>query len=101
MPGTAKQDDRAASLLRHRDEASAASLDQWLLGLMDGFGARILPVDRTISDVWGRLNAPDPLPAVDSLLAATAVVHDLTLVTRNTADMPSSGVRLLNPFEER
>ena len=47
-----------------------------------------------------RYAAPDPLPAADSLIAATALVHDLTLVTRNVRDMARTGVRLLDPFAE-
>lgn len=59
---------------------------------------RILPVDGRVADMWGRLNVPDPLPAVDGLLAAMATVHDVTLVTRNTSDVARAGVRLLDPF---
>ncbi len=59
---------------------------------------RILPVTAEIADRWGRLGVPDPLPVVDSLLAATALVHGLTLITRNTSDMVRSGVKLFNPF---
>jgi len=59
---------------------------------------RILPVTQAIAERWGRLNAPDPLPVIDGLLAATALEQDLTLVTRNVRDVERSGVRLLNPF---
>ena len=59
---------------------------------------RILPITQAIAERWGYLNVPDPLPAIDGLLAATALVHDLTLVTRNVCDVERSGVRLLNPF---
>jgi predicted nucleic acid-binding protein len=51
--------------------------------------------------MWGRLNVPDPLPLVDGLLAATAMIHGMTLVTRNVADVARSGVPTLNPFERR
>ena len=54
---------------------------------------------RKVADVWGPLNEPDKLPAIDGLLAATAIVHDLTLVTRNVRDVARTGVRVLNPFE--
>ena len=57
-----------------------------------------LPITQAIAECWGRLNVPDPLPVIDGLLAATALVHDLTLVTRNVRDVERSGVRLLNPF---
>ena len=52
-------------------------------------------------EVWGNLNVPDRLPAIDGLLAATALVHDFTLVTRNTRDVERTGVKLLNPFNEK
>jgi predicted nucleic acid-binding protein len=85
--------------LRTRDAASAERLDRWLRRLAEGYEGRILPVDESVAQVWGRLNVPDPLPAVDGLLAATALVHDLTLVTRNKRDVARTGARLLNPFE--
>ncbi|WP_437937384.1 hypothetical protein [Sorangium sp. So ce341] len=52
-----------------------------------------------IANTWGRLSVPDRLPEIDGLLAATAIVHNLVLVTRNTRDVARTGVRLLNPFE--
>ncbi|HSK75668.1 MAG TPA: PIN domain-containing protein [Thermoanaerobaculia bacterium] len=58
----------------------------------------MLPVDEGIAEQWGRLNVPDPLPVLDSLLAATASVHGLTLVTRNVKDVERTGVACLNPF---
>lgn len=85
--------------LRLRDASSAERLDRWLRRLAEGYGSRIVPVDEPVAQLWGRLNVPDPLPAVDGLLAATAIVHDWTLVTRNTKDVARTGVRLFNPFE--
>lgn len=61
---------------------------------------RIVRIDIGVASLWGRLNVPDPLPAVDGFLAATALAHDLTLVTRNVHDVQRTGARLLNPFEE-
>jgi toxin FitB len=87
--------------LRARDLASAERLDRWLHRLAEGYEGRILLVDERVAQVWGRLNVPDPLPAIDGLLAATAVVHDLTLATRNTRDVARTGARLFNPFESR
>lgn len=65
------------------------------------FTGRILAVDIAVADRWGRLvaGAGRPLPAVDSLLAATALEHDLVLVTRNTKDFQSLGVSLINPWD--
>jgi predicted nucleic acid-binding protein len=84
--------------LRLRDAVQAESLDRWLRALNDEYAERVLPVDSRVADLWGRLNAPDPISAVDGLLAATAIVHDLTFVTRNVRDVERTGVRLHNPF---
>lgn len=92
---------RGIELVRRRDAVGARNLDVWLEGLLGAFESRILPVDARVAEVWGRLNVPDPLPTVDALLAATALVHDLTFVTRNVKDVAGTGVRLLNPFEAR
>ena len=86
--------------LRGRDPRSAGRLDRWLSGLIEAAADRILPVDMKVAELWGRLNVPDPLPVVDGFLAATAMVHDLTLVTRNTRDVRRTGVRLVNPFDD-
>lgn len=84
--------------LRARDPASAERLDRWLQQLGESYHEHVLAVDEPVAELWGRLNVPNPLPAVDGLLAATALVHDLTLVTRNTRDVARTGVHLLNPF---
>jgi toxin FitB len=86
-------------LLRRRDPAQAWLLERWLETLVARFVGRILPVDQAVAEVWGRISAPDPLPEVDGLLAATAIVHDMTLVTRDTAVATNCGVRVLNPFD--
>jgi predicted nucleic acid-binding protein len=84
--------------LRPRNPRHARTLEEWLDQLAESFGDRILPVDERVAQNWGRLNARDMFPVVDSLLAATAQVHGLTLVTRNVGDLERSGVRCLNPF---
>lgn len=66
--------------------------------LDEAHGDRILPVDRAIAEEWGRMNAPDPLPVVDGMLAATAKVAGLTFATRNVADVEGTGVELVDPF---
>lgn len=90
---------RGIELKRRRDEVAAHHLDLWLEGLVTSFASRILPVDRRVAEVWARLKVPDPRPVVHGLIAATAVVHGLTLVTRNTRDLEGAGVQLFNPFE--
>jgi predicted nucleic acid-binding protein len=84
--------------LRRRDTVAAQRLDRWLAVLLESYPGRVLPVDAAVAELWGRLNVPDPLPAVDGLLAATALTHDLTLVTRNTREVARTGVRLHDPF---
>jgi len=84
--------------LRRTDPQGAARLDPWLDSLEQQYGRRILPVNEEIAQQWGRANARRRYPAVDGLMAATAVVHDLTLVTRNERDVEGSGARTLNPF---
>lgn len=90
---------RGIDNLRRRDLRSARVLERWLRRLVLEHQNRILPVDLTIAEEWGRLNVPDPIPVVDGLLAATAKVHGLTLTTRNVKDVARTGVSLLNPFE--
>ena len=85
--------------VRPKDNAQARAIENWLKAVDKAFGERILPVDRAVADEWGRLNATRPLPVIDGLLAATAKVHRMTLVTRNTADMADFDVHILNPFE--
>jgi predicted nucleic acid-binding protein len=86
--------------LARKDWAQAEVFERWLSQLADSYGDRLVPITDRIAEAWGRLNVPDPVPAVDGLMAATALVHDWTLVTRNVDDVRSTGVRLLNPFAE-
>lgn len=84
--------------LRRRDLVQAQVFENWLTTLNRDYQERVLGVDTEVAEAWGRLNAVDPLPVVDGLLAATALVHGLTLVTRNIADVKRTGVALLDPF---
>jgi toxin FitB len=84
--------------VRRRDKRSARALEQWLRSLVESYADRVLAVDATVAERWGELNVPDPLPVVDGLIAATARVHGLTVVTRNSDDFKRAGVEVLNPF---
>ena len=88
---------RGIESIRRRDPTAAMALEQWLARLTTSFSDRVMPIDASVADRWGALNVPDPIPTVDGLLAATALVHDLVLVTRNTRDIECTGVRLLDP----
>ena len=81
-----------------RDPQQAQSLDRWFSRMRLQLGDRVVPVDEPIAEAWASLGIPDPLPPIDGLLAATAKVHALTLVTRNVADFTVTGVSLLDPF---
>jgi toxin FitB len=84
---------------RHRNDiAQANALEAWLGRLESTFADRILPVDGVVADFWGRLQVPDPRPVVDALIAATALVHGLTVVTRNARDFTGTGVSVLDPY---
>ena len=73
--------------------------DAWLGLLRTDFGDRLLPITDVIAVEWGRLNARRTLPVVDGLMAATARLHGLTVVSRNAADFRRAGVPVLDPFE--
>jgi toxin FitB len=80
------------------DQASA--LERWLREVETGFEDRILPVTLSVAAAWGRQQYVLPLPAIDALIAATARVHGLAVVTRNVKDFELAGVQVLNPFAE-
>jgi toxin FitB len=89
---------RGIELKRRTDSKQARSLDQWFAQMRSRLEDRVLSVDEPIAEAWALLNVPDPLPLIDGLLAATAKVYGLTLVTPNVADISRTGVPLLNPF---
>jgi len=93
---------RGVELIRHRgDQPQALLLEQWLDAVLQAYGDRVLDLDADAAQIWGRLRVPNPHHAIDKQIAALALLHDLTLVTRNTEDFGGAGVRLLNPFEAR
>lgn len=90
---------KGIELLRKKSPSQCPVFEQWLGSLEVDYDRDILPVTVEIADCWGRLTARQTLPVTDGLLAATALVHDLTVVTRNMGDFARTGAKLLNPFE--
>lgn len=90
---------RGIERARRRDPRRAAVFERWLADLDTAFRDRILPIDRAVADEWGRLRAIRTVPPVDALLAATAKVHGMTLVTRNETHLVGLSAAVLNPFE--
>ena len=85
--------------VRHRgDDAQAKSLERWLNRVAHDYADAILPFDDETAQLWGRLRVPHPENPLDKQIAATALISDLTVVTRNTRHYAPTGVRLLNPF---
>jgi predicted nucleic acid-binding protein len=89
---------RGVELVRRKDTRQAA-LERWLTRVTTDHAERILPVDGPVADQWRRLTAKQPGSVIDTLMAATALVHGLVLVTRNVKDVAWTGVSYLNPFE--
>jgi len=90
---------RGIERVRQRDADQAAALERWLTRVTTDHAERILPVDSAVAQQWGLLTAKRPASVVDTLMAATALVHGLVLVTRNLRDVAWTGAPCLNPFE--
>ncbi len=90
---------RGIALKERSDPASAAHLAVWLQTLRQDHAARILPVTDRIAVEWGRLSALRPRGGADGLIAATAIVHGMIVVTRNIADFSDTGAACLNPWD--
>lgn len=89
---------RGIELKRRGDPKQAEALDRWFSQMRARLGDRVLPIDEPIAEAWAMMSVPDPLPLIDGLLAATARVHGMTLVTRNVDDVARTGVSIVNPF---
>ena len=92
---------RGVEWIRYRgDVRQANQLEKWLENLMAEYQDHILDINQDIAQLWGRLRAPHPENALDKQIAATALIYELTVVTRNHKDFVKTGVRVLNPFTE-
>ena len=90
---------RGVDLIRHKgDLQQASALEDWLRTVLRDFAQNVLPIDEEIGQMWGHLRVPQAEHALDTLIAATALIHDLTVVTRNVDDFAATGARVLNPF---
>jgi len=90
---------RGIELKRRHDPEQARGLDRWFAHMREGLGDRVLPITEPIAEMWALFSVPDQVPFMDGLLAATAKVHGLTLVTRNVSDVARTGVKVLDPFD--
>lgn len=90
---------RGVELIRHRgDSRQAKLLERWLDALLAEHGENVLPFDTDAAQLWGRLRVPHPKNPLDKQIAATAILYDLILVTRNVRHFAGTGVKLLDPF---
>jgi toxin FitB len=90
---------RGVESIRHRgDVRQANQLDKWLVALLTEYQDHILDINQDIAQLWGRLRVPHPENALDKQIAATALIYELTIVTRNDKDFVNTGVPVLNPF---
>jgi toxin FitB len=92
--------ERGILSMERKDAAQGAILRAWMDSqILVRFSGRILPVDITVAQRCAKLHVPDPKPERDALIAATALVHGMTVVTRNVDDFKPTGVEILNPWE--
>jgi toxin FitB len=89
---------RGIEKARPKQPDKSLALDSWLINVGTEFKDRILPVDDQVAQLWGRLSSGQTRPILDTYLAATALVHGLTVATRNTKDFAWTGVPTFDPF---
>jgi predicted nucleic acid-binding protein len=92
---------RGVESIRYRgDGRQADQLERWLTSLLTDYQHHILDINQDIAQLWGRLRVPHSENALDKQIAATALIYELTVVTRNHKDFLGAGVRVLNPFTQ-
>ena len=89
---------RGIELIARRDKPQASSLERWYASMREHLAGRVLGVDEAVMTVWSKISVPDPLPAYDGLIAATALVHGMMIATRNTVDFRRVGVSVVDPW---
>jgi toxin FitB len=89
---------RGIELIARRDKPQAAILETWYASMREGLGDRILLVDEPVMVLWAKFSVPDALPAYDGLIAATALAHGLSVVTRDVSAFRTAGVEVINPW---
>ncbi|CAB3758947.1 Toxin FitB [Paraburkholderia solisilvae] len=90
---------RGVEVIRHRGDVEQASqLEGWLNTILTSFANHILTIGDDVAQTWGRLRVPHAEHSLDKLIAATALIYNLTVVTRNTGDFADTGARVVNPF---
>lgn len=98
--GSLMELDIGIRIKERSDPAQGAALRRWFQEqVLEAFAGRVLPVDERVAIEAAALHVPDPMPDMDSLIAATARVHGLTVATRNVSDFARSQVPVLNPWE--
>lgn len=99
---TVMEIELGAALVARRDPAQGDMLQRWIMDqVLPSFGERILPVDLAAARRCARLHVPDPRPERDALIGATALIHGLTLVTRNVTDFKEMQISLIDPWNDQ
>ncbi len=91
--------ERGIVLIKRRDATAASILETWFQNIKREYAQSILPVSEDIAIEWGRISALRTRNIADALIAATAIVHNLTLVTRNVTDFSDLPIKLINPWD--
>jgi toxin FitB len=91
--------ETGALMMERKDQRQGRAIRQWSEQTFLRFAGRVLPIDEVIAKQCARLHVPDRRPERDAWIAATALVHGMTVVTRNVADFAPTGVKILNPWD--